>query len=495
MNTMFATLKALISKWLQPATGSAPAKDARISSTVVASQEVDAEPRNHLSDSDKGRTFSDLVLYDEHLLERSRTQWQFGDWDSLADIDREALQHHPDRAKLALMVAAGKMQKNQMPEAQQFMRLAQDWGVSRKLLTQILAAGVHNSLACASFLAGRVDRATQHFESAMALGASSSDQKLLLKARMDRQVTQLGFKSDMMTEPTTQEIGSAHRLVTQSTQVVPSLSPILMQQREYIEAQFKRQSDEVATMRKHLQSSLQKEVANAAKQIEATLSIQNYFATGDLLSVNTEQHGWPISPDFAVYVIELIEKNDYDIIVEFGSGVSTLIVAKTLAKLGNRREGRMPVEFIAFEHLEKYLQKTQGELQHAGLDNTVDLRFSPLQEWKSSDGMVQPYYDCEIAFENIAQKHTTSTCKLLAIVDGPPGGTFKHARYPAVPILLKYFKDMKHLDILLDDYVRIEEREIVDRWKIDIKNVNLSQVTDIKSLEKGACLIHIQNNS
>ena len=38
---------------------------------------------------------------DENLLERARTQWQFGDWNSFAQLDRDTLQHHPDRAKLA----------------------------------------------------------------------------------------------------------------------------------------------------------------------------------------------------------------------------------------------------------------------------------------------------------------------------------------------------------------------------------------------------------
>ncbi len=43
------------------------------------------------------------VPYDENLLERARTQWQFGDWASLMKLERDTLQHHPDRAKLALL--------------------------------------------------------------------------------------------------------------------------------------------------------------------------------------------------------------------------------------------------------------------------------------------------------------------------------------------------------------------------------------------------------
>ena len=87
-------------------------------------------------------TDSQLVPYDENLLERSRTQWQFGDWQSLALLQRETLQHHPERAKLALLAAAGHQQLGNMPAAHQFTRLAQDWGCSKKLISQILIAGV-----------------------------------------------------------------------------------------------------------------------------------------------------------------------------------------------------------------------------------------------------------------------------------------------------------------------------------------------------------------
>lgn len=47
------------------------------------------------------------VRYDESLFEHARTQWQFGDWNSLAQLDPDTLQHHPDHAKLALPAAAG----------------------------------------------------------------------------------------------------------------------------------------------------------------------------------------------------------------------------------------------------------------------------------------------------------------------------------------------------------------------------------------------------
>lgn len=490
---MFAALKALLSKWIEPLTGSEPKKENRTSSTDVASQEIDVEPRNHVSDSDKGRTFSDLVPYDENLLERSRTQWQFGDWDSLAELNRETLQHHPDRAKLALLAAAGKMQKNQMPEARQLIQLAQDWGVSRKLVTQILASGVHNSLACASSLAGQHDRATQHFESSIALGAPGSDGRLLGRARMSEQLQQLNLPYQTKIDHTNKEVRSSALPVTSITQDFQSLSQTLIEQKEGMETQLKFQADEMIKMRKFLDASMKKEVANIARQIEATIGLQSYFATGELPNVNAERHSWPISPDFAIYLIELIELNDYDFIIEFGSGISTVIIAKALVKQVERRVGRNPVEFISFDHLDKYYQRTRDQLRHAGLIDSVDVRLSPLQDWQGHDAVVQPYYGCEPILEALAKQKRITELKILVVVDGPPAATGKHARYPAGPILLKYFGKAAQLDILLDDYIRDEEKEIAKRWQTEIEAADLTFETEIRSLEKDACLIRITN--
>lgn len=128
-------------------------------------------------------TDSQLVPYDENLLERSRTQWQFGDWQSLALLQRETLQHHPDRAKLALLAAAGHQQLGNMSAARQFTRLAQDWGCSKKLVSQILIAGVHHTLGRAAVAGGYLQCALQHFQKSITMVIPTNDPDLLLKAR------------------------------------------------------------------------------------------------------------------------------------------------------------------------------------------------------------------------------------------------------------------------------------------------------------------------
>jgi len=143
---------------------------------------------------DESAPEASVVSYDENLLERARTQWQFGDWQSLCKLSRETLQHHPDRAKLALLAAASRLQTGYDAEARQYIRLAQDWGVSRKLLSQILISGVHNSLGCAAAIGNQQQRALQHFENAILVGTPGADTRLMMRARAGEQFAKLGLK-------------------------------------------------------------------------------------------------------------------------------------------------------------------------------------------------------------------------------------------------------------------------------------------------------------
>lgn len=123
------------------------------------------------------------VPYDETLLECARTQWQFGDWQRLAQLDQATLQHHPQRPKLALLAAAAHFQLGETNQAHRYLRLAQDWGCSRKLIAQMLISGAHNSLACANLLVGRDGKAAEHFHDAVRLGGVLGDPVLLAQAR------------------------------------------------------------------------------------------------------------------------------------------------------------------------------------------------------------------------------------------------------------------------------------------------------------------------
>lgn len=117
------------------------------------------------------------------LLVQANTQWQIGDWHSLAKLQRESLQHHPDRAHLALLAAAGRLQMGKDAEAKPFIRLAQEWSASKQHIGQMLIAGVHRSLGRAAELGNQKQRVQRHFESAKAvMGQPISNVTTALKA-------------------------------------------------------------------------------------------------------------------------------------------------------------------------------------------------------------------------------------------------------------------------------------------------------------------------
>ncbi|KAF0162030.1 MAG: methyltransferase FkbM family [Rhodocyclaceae bacterium] len=178
---MFTTLRTLLTHWFGRHRR-APDPDVQTQGAYAEAELV--HPDEHTS--------SRRVPYDENLLERARTQWQFGDWESLTKLDRDTLQHHPDRAKLALLAVAGHLQQGDSPAAKQFIRLAQEWGCSKRLITQILVAGVHNTLGRASAVAGRQSAALDHFSRSVSIGSPGSDAHLIVQARLGLQLSQLG---------------------------------------------------------------------------------------------------------------------------------------------------------------------------------------------------------------------------------------------------------------------------------------------------------------
>jgi hypothetical protein len=129
---------------------------------------------------------------DEHLFERACNQWQFGDWSSLSQLAQDAIQNHPERARLALFAAAGRLQIGAVAEAKSYIDLAKDWGIEKRLVLQLLTAGIHNSLGRAAAIAGDAVTAVKHFEASVDLGIPESDRKLVTRGRIDHQCSELG---------------------------------------------------------------------------------------------------------------------------------------------------------------------------------------------------------------------------------------------------------------------------------------------------------------
>jgi hypothetical protein len=134
------------------------------------------------------RTLPDLTgAHDLTLLERNRMRWLLGDWDALAAIPAADLRGHPQRERLALLVAAAHAQRGDLAAARLFLQLAADWGCDRGLIRRVMVSGLRNTLGRAAMAAGEPDRAAEHFAAAIGLGAPGSEATLLARARMASQ--------------------------------------------------------------------------------------------------------------------------------------------------------------------------------------------------------------------------------------------------------------------------------------------------------------------
>ena len=171
--------------------------------------------------------------------------------------------------------------------------------------------------------------------------------------------------------------------------------------------------------------------------------------------------GWAASPDFLVQLAEIILEKKPKVIVELGSGTSSLVIGQLLKKIG---DGHL----FSYDHSEMFMAKTRKDLDREGLSEFVTLYYAPIsvteiyeKEWL--------WYD----LENIPEKID------MIIVDGPPMATGKLARYPAAPLLFPHTND--DAIILFDDAIRPDEKEMASLYETEFPNWKQSYIP----LEKG----------
>ncbi|WP_097317188.1 hypothetical protein [Escherichia coli] len=228
-------------------------------------------------------------------------------------------------------------------------------------------------------------------------------------------------------------------------------------------------------IKKELDAKLNKSV----RHVEAFISIQQYLTHDDCI---TGFHGWPISPDMGVFLLEKIRERNYDAIIEFGSGVSTLLIAKGLMAFNLFKDNEDKC-FISFDHDEYYFTNTQSLLAYHGVESMVDLYLTPLKEWSDGTGCYK-YYSCEDVLIELAKRIQDGSKRLLVLVDGPPGNTCANARYPALPFM-SHFISNHEIDWVLDDAYRDEEKLTAELWKKYWSAENIQFTHDFIKNEKG----------
>lgn len=156
---------------------------------------------------------------------------------------------------------------------------------------------------------------------------------------------------------------------------------------------------------------------------------------------------WSIKPDLCNLLFETVSSERPALIVEAGSGLSTLVMAMAL------KQGKIAGKILSLEASREYAEATVALLRRHGVSDYAQVIHAPLE-------------DCLVGGETLAWYSLNRVCFPvpvdLVFVDGPVTRSWK-SRYPALPLLLPKLRD--GASFVLDDGSRKEERLMIDHWR------------------------------
>ncbi|MEO6471789.1 MAG: class I SAM-dependent methyltransferase [Aeromicrobium sp.] len=157
---------------------------------------------------------------------------------------------------------------------------------------------------------------------------------------------------------------------------------------------------------------------------------------------------WALDPTGLLQLVDLVERIKPRVVVDLGSGTSTVWLAYALEIAG---VGRL----IAVDHDEHYAKETRRTLANHGFTDAskVEVRLAPLAEG-DLPGHTTPWYSTDV-LDDIEGVD-------ILVVDGPPQATGPVARYPAVGFFADKFAP--NAFVVMDDFNREQEKAIVVRW-------------------------------
>ncbi|MFN3594564.1 MAG: class I SAM-dependent methyltransferase [Thiobacillaceae bacterium] len=170
---------------------------------------------------------------------------------------------------------------------------------------------------------------------------------------------------------------------------------------------------------------------------------------------------WSAAPDFLALLVAHLRRERPAVIVECGSGLSTLILARVCALEGRGR-------VWSLEHAPDFAAYTREALDRYGLARVASVLDAPLRRYRL-DAEAYDWYDMSGLPEQAIE---------LLVVDGPPGRLAPLARYPALPLLRARLAP--GCTIFLDDADRPDERACVARWCAEHPDLTLKRPATVR---------------
>jgi predicted O-methyltransferase YrrM len=211
-----------------------------------------------------------------------------------------------------------------------------------------------------------------------------------------------------------------------------------------LDRQTKDTRDTVQRVGAGLEKEIKKEIRQTFRQLEALQNLSAVLPANDVLPATRV---WAASPDLLLVLVDLVIAERPSLVVECGSGASTLWLALAMRKFGI--DGRI----IALDHDPVFGRKTRGFLARHDVADLAEVRDAPLETF-SLDGETYSWY-ARRAWEDLKGID-------LLFVDGPPATTGHQARYPALPLLAGSLSPVA--TAVLDDLIVPDMQKVLRLW-------------------------------
>jgi predicted O-methyltransferase YrrM len=220
-----------------------------------------------------------------------------------------------------------------------------------------------------------------------------------------------------------------------------------------------RNADRVSKELKGQTSQIKTELGYVYQQFEA---LEQLLPLLKLTAPLPPSRGWAASPDFLLSLYEISKRSKPRVVVELGSGVSTLVLAKSGAK-----------KIVSLDHSIEYGEQTRSMLKDHRVRG-VEIRIGDLE-----------IYPAGHSWYSKASLKGLEKIDLL-VIDGPPSATNPDARFPALENLLPLLSPKA--TIILDDANRADERKLADAFLAAMPNHRLRFLHH----EKGTAIIEVR---
>lgn len=147
--------------------------------------------------TEKKATHSDLqpqvLSSDEYFkLSQAKTHWLFGEWNQLTVLQYHEVQKHPERDRLALLVASAHQQQDNHEDARQWGKRALAWGCPPRVAAKVFISAVHNTLGRIAALKQDDQKAHRHFMESISI-IEPQNAELMAHTRSVRELAKLGL--------------------------------------------------------------------------------------------------------------------------------------------------------------------------------------------------------------------------------------------------------------------------------------------------------------